>query len=164
MVPQLARVARHYGIPVCSGGGFDSLTAKVEGGQPRRRRRTALRGCSTSATSTPRACICSARPLRTSRRGPSTGTPPWPSSGSLSRPEQIERYDLPTAPPKATDKRSFEGNQTCQAEALDPADLATEVTSAIERHIDVGISEPAHRGGGDRAGRDHRQPRRRRPR
>jgi hypothetical protein len=34
-------------------------------------------------------------------------------------PEQIDRYDLPTAPAKDTDKRAFSG-ATCQAEALAP--------------------------------------------
>jgi hypothetical protein len=34
-------------------------------------------------------------------------------------PAQVTTYDLPTAPPKPTDKRAFAG-QTCQAEALAP--------------------------------------------
>ena len=32
---------------------------------------------------------------------------------------QIRKYRLPTAPPKATDRRAFAG-ETCQAEALPP--------------------------------------------
>ena len=34
-------------------------------------------------------------------------------------PQQIGEYRLPTAPPKATDRRAFAG-ETCQAEALPP--------------------------------------------
>ena len=36
-------------------------------------------------------------------------------------PDQIEALALPTAPPKATDNRAFEG-ETCQAEAIPPDD------------------------------------------
>jgi hypothetical protein len=48
--------------------------------------------------------------------------------------EQIAQYDLPTAPPKATDKRAFRG-QTCQAEALAPDVLAGILRHAIEQRI-----------------------------
>jgi hypothetical protein len=49
--------------------------------------------------------------------------------------EQIAQYDLPTAPPKATDKRAFRG-RTCQAEALAPDVLAGILRHAIEQRID----------------------------
>jgi hypothetical protein len=45
-------------------------------------------------------------------------------------PEHIEQYDLPTAPPKATDRRNFEG-ETVQAEALPPDTLAAILDDAI---------------------------------
>ncbi|MFJ1673160.1 hypothetical protein ACIOK4_43775 [Streptomyces bottropensis] len=51
-------------------------------------------------------------------------------------PEQIAAYHLPTAPPKATDRRSFPGTTTTQAEALPPDILATIVREAIETHRD----------------------------
>ena len=50
-------------------------------------------------------------------------------------PDQNDRYSLPTAPPKVTDKRAFQG-LTCQAEALAPDDLADIVQTAIEQRID----------------------------
>jgi hypothetical protein len=50
-------------------------------------------------------------------------------------PEQVRRYGLPTAPPKATDKRAFRG-QTCQAEALAPDVLADILRTAIEDRVD----------------------------
>ena len=50
-------------------------------------------------------------------------------------PEQIAAYDLPTAPPKPTDRRAFAG-QTCQAEALAPDVLARILRDAIEARID----------------------------
>ena len=51
-------------------------------------------------------------------------------------PAQIAVYDLPTAPPKATDRRSFSGTDTTQAEALPPDILAAIVREAIEAHRD----------------------------
>src|SRR5262249_51363062 len=50
-------------------------------------------------------------------------------------PAQIQQYRLPTAPPKATDNRAFDG-QTCQAEALAPDVLANILRTAIEQRID----------------------------
>lgn len=50
--------------------------------------------------------------------------------------EQVRRYDLPTAPPKATDSRSkgWTGG-TCQLEALPPDVIAGILKEAIERRI-----------------------------
>ncbi|WP_346763913.1 hypothetical protein [Rhodobacter sp. SGA-6-6] len=50
---------------------------------------------------------------------------------------QVRIYDLPTAPPKATDSRSkgWTGG-TCQLEALPPDIIAQILREAIERHID----------------------------
>ena len=51
-------------------------------------------------------------------------------------PEQARQYHLPSAPPKATDRRSFDGTETWQLEALDPHDLAEIVCGAIEARLD----------------------------
>jgi hypothetical protein len=55
-------------------------------------------------------------------------------------PEQIDRYEIPTAPPKSTDSRAaaWQGG-TAQAEALTPSVLASEVRRALERWIDPEI-------------------------
>jgi hypothetical protein len=50
-------------------------------------------------------------------------------------PAQIRKYRLPTAPPKATDRRAFAG-ETCQAEALPPNVLANILRTAIEERVD----------------------------
>ncbi|MDH6130092.1 hypothetical protein [Kitasatospora sp. GP82] len=50
--------------------------------------------------------------------------------------EQVTAYNLPTAPPKATDRRSFSGTATTQAEALPPDILAAIVRQAIEARRD----------------------------
>ncbi|MEU5108163.1 hypothetical protein AB0H07_38900 [Streptomyces sp. NPDC021354] len=58
-------------------------------------------------------------------------------------PEQIAAYDLPTAPPKTTDRRSFSGTTTTQAEALPPDILASIVREAIEAHRDPVVHQHA---------------------
>jgi hypothetical protein len=50
-------------------------------------------------------------------------------------PEHIINLGLPTAPPKVTDRRAFEGD-TVQAEAIAPDVLARIVTDAVESRID----------------------------
>jgi hypothetical protein len=65
MVPQLARVADPFGVPVLSGGGFDSITAML---LPRRSPTAIGRcGCCTSATTTRVGCTCSAPSIRRPR-------------------------------------------------------------------------------------------------
>ncbi len=46
-------------------------------------------------------------------------------------PEQAHDLALKSAPPKATDRRAFDGDETYQAEAIDPADLAQIVANAL---------------------------------
>ncbi|MEV6734458.1 MULTISPECIES: hypothetical protein [unclassified Streptomyces] len=66
-------------------------------------------------------------------------------------PEQIETYRLPTALPKPTDRRSFSGTTTTQAESLLPDVLAAIVREEIEARRDMALlrrvieREPAER-------------------
>ena len=134
MVSQLRRIASEYSVPVASSGGFDSTTVKHNVG-----RWLALIGPATV--------------LHIGDHDPS-GVHLF---GSLDEdvgafvdhyggdaefirlavtPEQIDLYGLPTAPPKATDNRSFQG-MTTQAEALDPATLANILKFAIESRLDI---------------------------
>lgn len=56
--------------------------------------------------------------------------------------EQVAEYDLPTAPPKATDSRSAAWlGETCQAEAMPPDLLAEVVRAAIEAELDGDLHE-----------------------
>ena len=50
-------------------------------------------------------------------------------------PTQIDTLRLVTAPPKATDRRAFNG-ATCQAEAIPPDVLAEILRDAIETRVD----------------------------
>ncbi|MEU9198137.1 hypothetical protein [Streptomyces hundungensis] len=66
-------------------------------------------------------------------------------------PEQVEIYQLPTALPSVTDRRSFSGSTTTQAESLTPDVLAAIVREAIESRRDMNVlhqaieREPAER-------------------
>jgi hypothetical protein len=138
MVPQLARVAGPFGIQVCSSGGFDSLTDK---------HRIGLLWAGSVVTV-----------LHIGDHDPS-GVHVFSSlaedikafandyGGDVEfirlavTPEQAALYSLPSAPPKPTDRRSFEGNETWQAEALDPRMLAAIVSAAVEERIDRALYE-----------------------
>lgn len=140
MLPQLHRVAKPFSIPAYSSGGFDSLTAK---------KRLADRICEIGK----RAVI-----LHLGDFDPS-GVSIFDSVAEdvtafvmEDRPhglvkveferialtaEQVESYDLDTAPAKASDSRSqgWKG-ETCQLEALPPDIIAGILKAAIERRID----------------------------
>jgi hypothetical protein len=53
--------------------------------------------------------------------------------------QQITDYELPTAPPKASDRRSFSGTSTTQAEAQPPDVLAAVLKTAITSHRDMRV-------------------------
>lgn len=140
MVPQVARVADSYGVPVYSSGGFDSVTVRHE---------------------TARRIVARQRPtvmLNIGDHDPSGGAivdsfasdvaafcADYGKPGNLTvarlvvTPEQIARYGLPSSPPKVTDRRGDWRGGTVQAEALSPVDLAAEVRAGIESVLDLDV-------------------------
>jgi hypothetical protein len=140
MLPQLARVADPFCIPCLSKGGYDSVTAK-------KRLADRIGSCGKD-----RAIV-----LHLGDYDPD-GEDMYkvlaedvteflkvdaPSIGVEFRrvaltSEQVEEYDLPTAPPKETSTRTknWEGSQTCQLEALPPDQIAQLLREAIEEIID----------------------------
>jgi hypothetical protein len=139
MVPQLERVAHPFGVPVISGGGFDSTTDKhkfavalAEHDRP-----TEVLDIGDHDASGAHKYLAFLEDVEAFTRdlgGNATFT------RLAVTPEQIRRYGLPTVPPKDTDNRAFSG-QTCQAEALAPDVLAQILRSAIEQRIDRRIYE-----------------------
>ncbi|MCK7627981.1 hypothetical protein MUU72_33670 [Streptomyces sp. RS10V-4] len=141
MVNQLVTVADLYGVPVYSGSGFNGLPAKRgaalrAGTDPHRAVRifvisdwdqsgvhlfSALAEdvAAFAAVDAPGADVAFERLAVTE--------------------QQIADHHLPTAPPKVTDRRSFPGRSTTQAEALPPDILADVLRSAIEAHRDPDI-------------------------
>jgi len=136
MAPMLASVAMPYGVTVRSGGGFDSLTAK--------------HNLARFYSEQQRPVVV----LHVGDYDPS-GEALWQNlaedvaafcdsmGGAMTvqrvavTPEQQQAFALPTAPPKASDKRScFTDSITVQAEALPPDLLESIVRNAIEMVID----------------------------
>ena len=141
MIPQMQRVATPLSVPVYSCGGFDSLTAKKD---------------------------LANRLERDGRPAVVLHVGDWDPSGEsmfdvlredvtafLSvdvpdldvefrrvalTPEQVRRYDLPTAPPKRTDSRSGGWTETCQLEAMPPDVLASIVSDALEDVVDIDLA------------------------
>jgi hypothetical protein len=141
MVPQLGRIAENYSIPVFSSGGFSSLSAVRMIVERARRQNvpTVLlhvgdydpSGESIFAAMAEDAAaflkedrLLALQHLRAVRIALTD--------------EQIDEFDLPTAPAKATDARSrtWKG-ETCQLEALAPDQLGTIVRNAIENELDL---------------------------
>jgi len=139
MKPMLERVANYYGVVVASSGGFDSLTTKHD----------IARDLSDQGD---------VIVLHLGDHDPS-GVHMFSSldedinefidyyGGTVEfirlavTPEQIDDYQLPTAPPKKTDRRSFEGNETVQCEAIPPDVLLDIVRDAIEGWFDMDLFE-----------------------
>jgi len=140
MAPQLARIADPYGIAVLASGGFDSLTDK---------HRLAEEWALAEQPATV---------LHLGDYDPS-GLSIFDSlaeditafaehyGGDVDfvriavTLEQARAFNLPSAPPKLSDKRGFVGDETWQCEALDPRDLAAILREAIESRIDFEIYE-----------------------
>jgi hypothetical protein len=143
MAPMLARTANPYGVPVLSAGGFDSLTAKHDlaceiAGALRHHERAEVLHIGDMDPSGEHIFASLAEDVAAMVQA-FCGDAPVPVAFTrlAVTPEQADRLGLPTAPPKPTDRRRFEG-LTVQAEALDPATLAELVRAAITARRDVG--------------------------
>lgn len=141
MLPQLYRVAERYSIPVYSSGGFDSLTAKktladriCEKGKPTIILH--LGDFDPSGQSIFDSVAADVSAFVEQDRPWATVTVRFHRVALTA--EQVKEYDLPTAPPKATDSRTktWEGG-TCQLEALPPNEIASIVRKAILQSISM---------------------------
>ena len=129
MAPQLERVASAYGVPVLSSGGFDSVTVKRSLGLEFARCKSVLvlhlgdhDPSGVHIFTSLEEDVAAFSVGEAQRHG-------WPMPGVVFLRlavtlEQVAYYGLPTTPPKPTDKRSFDGVDTCQCEALPPDVLA----------------------------------------
>ena len=140
MVPQVQRIADPFGIAVHSSGGFDSLTAKrdlaerlgeyaaVEVLHIGDLDPSGVHLFSSMAEDVAQIAegLCLDVDIRFTRLAVT--------------PAQVSALELPTAPAKPTDRRSFEG-ETVQCEAIPPDVLAQIVTAAITDRLDRGAYE-----------------------
>ncbi|MFJ8856698.1 hypothetical protein [Streptomyces sp. NPDC102437] len=140
MVPQLSRIGAEFGIACFSGGGFDGLAGKhdaalraVEGG-----RETVVLHLGDHDPSGEHLFNALAEDVITFAQA--AGAEVELERVAVTA-EQVTANNLPTAPPKATDRRSFSGTATTQAEALPPDILAAIVRRAIGAHRDPVIHQ-----------------------
>ncbi|MFC9431507.1 hypothetical protein [Streptomyces sp. NPDC056987] len=142
MVPQLVRIGDEFGIACFSGGGFDGLAGKHDAA-----RRAISGGCKTRILHLGDYDQSGVHMFSSLAEDVIAFAEDAGAEVEFERvavtPEQITAYNLPTAPPKATDRRSFSGTATTQAEALPPDILATIVREAIAAHRDSEVHRQA---------------------
>jgi len=139
MIPQVARGVKQFSIPVYSGGGFDSTTARWEVAQRvvERNVPTVLLHLGdrdnygdsivTAWAEDIVAYVERDRPIQTIKAIPVTV--------ALTA-EQVEEYSLPTQPAKGSERS---GRPTCQLEALPPDILAGLIREAVAGWFDADI-------------------------
>lgn len=148
MLPQLVEVTEEFSVQVYSSGGFDSLTAK---------KTLANRICRIGK---PAVILhlgdfdpsgeCMFEAVAEDVAAFVEADKPWNPVDvefvrlALTR-EQVEQYDLPTAPPKDGDTRTkaWTGGGTCQLEALPPDTLAELLYDALDAYLDGDIRSQA---------------------
>ena len=140
MVPQLARVAEPYGISVYSSGGFESVTEKFRAAERFADEGRAVVVLHVGDHDPSGVALFDALSEDVTQMCADLGAPGCVIFVRVAvTPAQIERYALPEAPAKASDKRGQWKGGTVQAEALAPDQLADEVRGAIESQIDRDI-------------------------
>lgn len=134
MAPMLARAVQDYHIPVLSSGGFDSLTAKHDLAEELARADLAeVLHVGDHDPSGVHLFTALQEDVSAMVRAKGGADPVFTRLAVT--PEQTAALGLPTAPPKKTDRRAFEGD-TVQAEAIPPDVLAEIVQGAVVQRID----------------------------
>ncbi|EEE38398.1 hypothetical protein RKLH11_2240 [Rhodobacteraceae bacterium KLH11] len=138
MLTQLARYCEDYSVPVLSSGGFDSVTTKHNFARDAcDYERVEILHIGDHDPSGVHMCSSLDEDL-------TAFVEYYGGQIEVTRlavtPDQIGDLRLPTAPPKRTDNRSFEG-MTTQAEAIPPRTLKDIVQDALSARIDQGIFE-----------------------
>ncbi len=140
MAPMLSRAVDEYGVSVMSSGGFDSLSAKYRFARELADHdATEILHVGDHDPSGVHLFNALSEDIRAMCAGlDSTGGQTFTHLAVT--PAQIAELALPTAPPKKTDKRSFEG-ETVQAEALPPDVLTEIVRQAVIDRQDADIRQ-----------------------
>ena len=138
MGPQLAAVAHPYGVAVYSASGFDSLTAKYDAAVRMLDRDKQTVVLHVGDYDPSGVALYDAVREDVSGLYLDLGGQLIPEFLRVAvTAEQIDRYDLPGAPAKATDRRGSWTGDTVQAEALSPDELAAEVTAVLDDLADI---------------------------
>ena len=142
MVPQLDRVARRYGIPVRSSGGFDSTTVKHQLGRFYGNKSQPVVILHLGDLDPSGEHIHLNLQDDVGAFAEHYGTFVDVRRVAVTAEHQAE-FNLPTGIPKKDDKRAFDYDFTVQCEALPPDVLASILTTEIEATIDMDIWEQA---------------------
>jgi len=136
MVPMLEGMADDYGISVASSGGFDSITAQHNMGRYLAKNNGHVLHLGDFDPSGEHVFTALSENLRAFaiQYGGSTEV-----TRIAVTEEQVDYYNLPTAPAKYTDNRSFSGGATTQLEAFAPDQLIELVREAVESRMDMDI-------------------------
>jgi hypothetical protein len=130
MIPLVERITDPYGISVLSCGGFDSTTAKHALAQILAKLPAAeVLHIGDHDPSGVHVFSSIAEDVQAFTAAFGANTIPLFTRLAVT-PEQITTLGLPTAPPKETDRRAFEG-ETTQVEAIPPDTLVEIITHAI---------------------------------
>jgi len=139
MVPLIKRATDSYVVTVYSGGGFDSLTAKYSAAE-----RIASRGKPTVVLHVGDHDPSGVALYQAVSEDVEAFVDAEDGDGEVEfkrlavTPEQAAQYDLPSAPPKPTDKRgAWSGSETWQVEAFAPDDLAEVVRQGVRAELDL---------------------------
>lgn len=140
MTRMLADAVGEYGIPVLSSGGFDSTTVKHDFAMELSEYdRTEILHIGDLDPSGESIHIALHEDLIAFCEGHGAASVPTFTRIAVTREQAIE-MDLPTAPPKKTDNRKFEG-ETVQAEAIPPDVLIRIVLRAVTDRQDEEIRQ-----------------------
>ena len=137
MVPQIVKAVGIYGLSVISSSGFDSLTMKYELAQDIMNddRPTVVFHIGDLDPSG----VCIFDSIQADVEAFVGNEQELQFKRIALTPEQVSLYDLPTAPPKTTDKRGEGMCETCQAEALPPDTLAMIVKNEVMQYYDMAV-------------------------
>ncbi|MEZ5564925.1 MAG: hypothetical protein R3F24_05145 [Gammaproteobacteria bacterium] len=141
MVPQLERVGRPYSIPVISSGGFDSVTVKHAQAMALGEFPTIVLHIGDHDPSGIHVFESLAADVNAFISGAAGLKFPIEFVRLAVTVDQAHSHRLPSAPPKPTDRRRFEGCETWQVEALPPDILASILADAIRARIDESIRD-----------------------
>jgi hypothetical protein len=139
MVPQLERIAHPLGVLVASGGGFHSVSDKYDAARRvyRRDRPTVVLQVGDHDPSGCSILDSAAEDIAAFVADLGQPDPGWLRFARLAvTSQQVERYGLPSAPAKSTDRRGDWSGGTVQAEALSPRQLADEVRDGLGQVLD----------------------------
>jgi hypothetical protein len=142
MVPQVARVVSGFGVAAYSSGGFDSLTAKHEAAQRIMHRSVPTLVLHIGDHDPSGLSVFDSAAEDVAAMVADSGHDPdelVEFRRVAVTPEQIAAYNLPAAPPKATDRRGTWVGGTVQVEALSPAALADIVRQAVGAELDADV-------------------------